>query len=96
MEVKLAQRILDLTKFKTPPLGYDFDSGPKVLELGALGEIGYVEFYVRGGDHLEDAVDHVDGGLSFTGSANCVRFRVESYPVHWSLVALSVGVRRKR
>jgi len=53
-------------------LGNDLDSRAKILELGTIGHVVDGQLDVRALEDLEDAVNHVDGGLAGAGCASGV------------------------
>jgi hypothetical protein len=66
-------------------LGDNLDRRSQVLKLGTLGKVGYLQLEIRGRNHLEGPIHHIDGRLLGPGSAYLVDRGVQGDPVKRTL-----------
>lgn len=90
VEVELLESEAGVAESHAALSGDDLDGSAKVLELGSFGHVGDLKVKLRGRDHGVGAGDHVDGGLVDTGRADSVGCGIESNPVGWALLPVSI------
>ncbi len=59
--MKLLEREALAAELKSAALCNDLDRGTQILELGALGEIGYINRQLARRNHVEHSLDHING-----------------------------------